>query len=151
MTVRDVFLRILGKTAAGNSVSVSGNGIIVTANVQTQMAGVNGPMQEQERCACNRNQKAVEDTVEDEFGVRRNDISTFTDTPADGIDHPKEADPAGDGEMDTLDVPAQCSGVLSWGPDEGVYSHNPHPEPEGVVTCQKGGRVSMKQGEFGVR
>lgn len=139
MAVRDVFLRISGETAAGNGVvSVSGNGIVVTANVQTQTAGVNGPMQEQERCACNRDQKAVEDTVEDEFRVRRNDISTFTDTPADRVDHPKEADPARDGEMDTLDFPAQCSGVLSWSPDEGVYGHNPHPEPEGVVTCQRG-------------
>lgn len=82
---------------------VSVNGIVAVAHVKSEAEGIDSPMESQEKCAGDRNQATVENTIEDEFRVRRNHVAPFADTPANRVEHPEEPDPAARNRMRSLD------------------------------------------------
>jgi len=62
--------------------------IVVIPHIEPQPLGVDLPVAPEKDSTAERNKAAIEHTVKDEFGIRRDNIATLTDTPADGVEHP---------------------------------------------------------------
>ena len=56
---------------------------------------------------------AIKDAVEDKFGIRTDDVTTFTDTPSDRVGHPEEENPRGAGQKSEVNISTEGTRPLS--------------------------------------
>jgi len=81
-------------------------------------------MAEEEQCTKDRFCDEIEDTVEDSFRVRRDDITSLTDTPGDGVEDPDDGCQATARDKDLANILTDVVGVLAGFPGELVDDVN---------------------------
>ena len=90
---------------------------IVVLDSETETRGVNLQVAVDEESAEDRLGEEIENRVENGFGVGRDDIATFAETPGNGVENPKECSQTAAHEEDTADVTSVSVGVAAGFPD----------------------------------
>jgi hypothetical protein len=98
------------------------NGItIVILDSETKTRRVNALVaKEQERAEAGLGQE-VEHTIEDGFGIGRDDVTTLAETPRNRVQDPQEGSQAATHDEGTLDIGAVVDGMTAGLPNELVY------------------------------
>ncbi len=107
--------------------------VLVGSHSETEAGGIDVPVCPEEVAGQDRDQHEVEDTVVDEFGVGRDDVAPFRNTPTDRIQAEEGPEEAGGDIVDAEDVQAESIGVLAGKPDQVVADQEPGEEPEHIV------------------
>jgi len=92
--------------------------LFVVADAETETAGINAFVTPEKQAAETDLGKEVENAVKDGLGVRRNNVSTLAEAPADGVEDPKEAGECAAEDVRLADIAAEDVGVLASLEDE---------------------------------
>ena len=76
----------------------------------------------------------VEDTIEDSFRVRGDDIATFRQAPGDGVQEPKANGPDAANGVDSVDVCTECDSVAATLEDNGPGDEEEGDAAEDVIS-----------------
>jgi len=91
---------------------------LIVVDAKTEGRGVDVAVAPEEEEAEDRLGQDVQDTVEDSFGVRSDDVSTLGKSPGDRVQEPEEDGPGGADEVGAADFAADGGGVLAANEDD---------------------------------
>jgi hypothetical protein len=94
---------------------------VVVLDGETKTRRVNALVAEEQERAEARLGQEVKHTVEDGFGVGRDDVATLAETPRNRVQDPQESSQAATHDEGTLDIGAVVDGVTAGLPDKLVY------------------------------
>jgi hypothetical protein len=100
--------------------------------VKAQATNVDIAMAPEEKSAKDGLAEDVEDTVEDSFGVRRDDIPAFTHAPGDGVQEPEGHGPSSAHSVDPVDIGTEITSMAT-----GIEDDGPGDEEEGKTAEDK--------------
>jgi len=89
-------------------------------DAKTKGSGVDVAVAPDEESTEDRLGQDIQNTVEDSFGVRGNDVSTLRKSPGDWVEEPEEDGPGGADEVGAVDFATDSSGVLATNEDDVV-------------------------------
>lgn len=114
--------RVVCSTCARSSIllgSRSSRGSIWHTKVKAQATNVDIAMAPEEKSAKDGLAEDVENTVEDSFGVRRDDIPAFTHAPGDGVQAPETDSPKTAESVDSVDIGTEITSKATSIEDDG--------------------------------
>lgn len=114
--------------------------ISVVTNVKTQNGGVDIAMAPEEERTEDRLGESVEDTVEDGFGVRSDDVSSLGQSPGDWVQEPQEDGPATADHVCAANVSVDVARVNAANPEEVVGDEEEGKHGKNEVSPLVGGR-----------
>ena len=122
--IRDTIDTIIHPIVMSNSImlvgicSIARWALIVIANVKSKLIRVDIAMSPDEKRTEHRLGEQVQDTVEDGFGVGRDDVSTFAETPGDWVEEPERDGPYTADEECAANVGTEGFGVEAGDPGD---------------------------------
>lgn len=106
----------------------------IIPNMQTYANGRNFSVTNQQHGAKDGFCQDIQYTIKDSLGIRRNDISTFSNPPCDGIQKPEEDCLSRSQKVDTTDIGTKNRGVLKANPKDIPNSAQQCGTPKHIVS-----------------
>jgi hypothetical protein len=106
----------------------------VVLDIKTQASRVNVPVSPDKESTEDGLGQEVEHTIEDGLRVGRDDVTSLSETPCDGVEDPQESSERSAKEERTLDVTSVGAGVNAGLPDQLVHNVNKSEAAEGEVS-----------------
>ena len=116
VTVCHPIVIVSGRRVTETSLLMSNDTLIVVADVETESSRVDFAVTQEEQSAEDWLSHDVENTVEDSFRIRGDDVATFAKTPGDWVDKPKEDGPDTAEEEGPVNVRAESISMLACDP-----------------------------------
>lgn len=100
-------------------------------DVEAKLSWCDGPVTPEEKSTEHWLGEEIQDAVENGFAIRCDDITTFCESPSDGVEEPQEDCEDAASQVRTSDVGTQSIGVAAAKEDQYVYNVQEREHAEG--------------------